>query len=115
MTAGKSPGTSAAPALPAIPSSADFLFTQVKLDKRSVTLTEGEPEQVTVMNEAPGVMMISLSAMLPGVEGKLDRTTLKAGEKAVLTLRAGSKAKPGVINVVVEQTNQFLPIQVNVK
>ncbi len=112
MTAGKTPGTAA---LPPIPTSADFLFTQVKLDKQAVTLTEGEPGQVTVMNGAPGVMVISLSAMLPGVEGKLDRTTLKAGEKAVLTLRAGSKAKPGVINIVVEQTNQFLPIQVNVK
>jgi hypothetical protein len=115
MTAGKTPGSAAAPALPPIPSSADFLFTQVKLDKQSVTLTPGEPAEVTVMNGAPGVMSISLSAMLPGVDGKLDRTTLKAGEKAVLTLRAGSKAKPGVINVVVEQTNQFLPIQVNVK
>jgi hypothetical protein len=115
MTAGKTPGSASAPALPPIPSSADFLFTQVKLDKQMVTLTQGQPEEVTVMNGAPGVMNISLSAMLPGVEGRLDHTTLKAGEKAVLTLRAGSKAKPGVLNIMVEQTNQLLPIQVNVK
>jgi hypothetical protein len=115
MTAGKTQGPGSAPALPPIPTSADFLFTQVKLDKQSVTLTDGEPEQVTIVNGAPGMMNISLSAMLPGVEGKLDRTSLKAGEKAVLTLRAGSHAKPGVINIVVELTNQFLPIQVNVK
>jgi hypothetical protein len=123
MTAGKAvgaphgsgPNDASAPALPLIPASADFLFTQVKLDKQSVTLKDGEAEQVTIENGAPGVMSISLSAMLPGVEGKLDRTTLKAGEKAVLTLRASSKAKPGVINVVVNLTNQFLPIQVNVK
>jgi hypothetical protein len=115
MTAGKAGGAPSAPALPSMPSSPDFLFTQVKLDKQSVTLKDGEPEQVTIMNGAPGVMSISLSGMLPGVEGKLDRTSLKAGEKAVLTLRAGSKAKPGVINVVVELTNQLLPIQVNVK
>jgi len=61
------------------------------------------------------VMNISLGAPLPGVEGKLDRTSLQAGEKAVLTLRAASGAKPGVLNIVVEQTRQLLPIHVNVK
>jgi hypothetical protein len=115
MTAGKGPAPGGAPAMPAIPNSPDFLFTQVKLDKQSVTLKEGEPEQVTVLNTAPGVMNISLSGTLPGVESKLDHTSLKAGEKAVLTLRAGSDAKPGVINVMVELTRQLLPIQVNVK
>ena len=115
MTAGKPAGNAGPPGLPAIPISPDFLFTQVKLDKQSVTLKQGEPEQVTIMNGAPGVMDISLSGMLPGVEGKLDRTSLKAGEKAVLTLRAGSNAKPGVINIVVELTKQLLPLQVNVK
>jgi hypothetical protein len=115
MTAGKAAPATGAPALPAIPNSPDFLFTQVKLDKQSVTLKDGEPEQVTIVNGAPGAMSISLSGMLPGVESKLDRTSLKAGEKAVLTLRAGSEAKPGVINVLVELTNQLLPIQVNVK
>jgi hypothetical protein len=113
--AGKVEGTSSTAAPPSIPTSPDFLFTQVKLDKQAVTLKDGEPEQVTIVNGAPGVMNISLSGMLPGVESKLDRTSLKGGEKAVLTLRAGSKAKPGVINVVVELTNQLLPIQVNVK
>jgi hypothetical protein len=115
MTAGKTVGTGSAPGLPAIPNSADFLFRQMKLDKQSVTLKDGEPERVTIVNGAPGVMNISLGAMLPDVEGKLDRTSLKAGEKAVLTLRAGSKAKPGIINIVVEPINQLLPIQINVK
>jgi hypothetical protein len=102
-------------ALPPIPSNADFLFTQLQLDKKAVTLKSGESETVTIANGAPGVIDISLSAMLPGVEGKLDHTSLKAGEKATLTLRAGSNAKPGIINVVVGQTGQYLPIQVNVK
>jgi hypothetical protein len=115
MTAGPTPAKGGAPALPAIPDNADFLFTQVQLDKHSVTLKTGETETVTVANGAPGVMNISLSAMLPGVEGKLDRTSLKPGERATVTLRAAGAAKPGVINVVVEQTGQFLPIQVNVK
>jgi len=115
MTAGQGPARGGVPALPAIPSNANFLFTQVQLDKKSVTLKDGESATVTIANGAPGVMNISLSAMPPGVEGKLEHTSLKAGEKAVLTLRAGSNAKPGIINVVVEQTGQLLPIQVNVK
>jgi hypothetical protein len=123
MTAGKGAGTphgpalndASAPALASMPTSPDFLYTQVKLDKQSVTLKDGEPEQVTIVNGAPGVMSISLSGKLPGVESTLDRTSLKAGEKAVLTLRAGSNAKPGVIHIVVDLTNQLLPIQVNLK
>ena len=75
-------------------------------------LNPGESETVTIANGAPGVMNISLNAKLPGIEGKLDRTSLKAGEKATLSLRAGDDAKPGVrvLNVVVEQTGQLLPI-----
>jgi hypothetical protein len=114
MTAGAGPAKGGIPTLPPIPANADFLFTQVKLDKKSVTLKTGEPQTVTIANGAPGIMNISLSAMLAGVEGKLDHASLKAGEKATLTLQAGNNAKPGIINVVVEQTGQFLPIQVKV-
>ena len=115
MTAGAGPAKGGAPALPTIPASADFLFAQVQLDKKSVTLTAGKSETVTIANGAPGVMNISVSAMLPGIEGKLDHNSMKAGEKATLTLRARHNAKPGIINVVVKQTGQSLPIQVNVK
>ena len=115
MTAGQTPSKGGAPALPVIPDNADFLLTQVKLDKNTVTLIAGETETVAISNGAPGVMNISLSAMLPGVEGKLDHTSLKSGDRATLTLRTTGNAKPGVINVMVEQTGQFLPIQVNVK
>ncbi|HMC59600.1 MAG TPA: hypothetical protein VKJ01_10445, partial [Candidatus Solibacter sp.] len=114
MNAGSGPAKGGAPALPPIPSNADFLFTQVQLDKKSVTLKAGEPGTVTIANGAPGMMNISLGAVLAGVEGKLDHTSLKAGEKATLTLRSGNDAKPGILNVVVEPTGQFLPIQVNV-
>jgi len=115
MTAGPAGAQGGVPSLPAIPASADFLFTQVKLDKQSVTLEPGGSETVVVANGAPGVMNISLRVLLPGVEGKLDRTTLQAGDKATLTLKATGDAKPGVVNVVVDQTGQLLPIQVNVK
>jgi hypothetical protein len=49
------------------------------------------------------------------VEVKLDRTALKAGEKAVLTVRAGDNAKSGVLSIQVTQTNQVIPIQVTIE
>ncbi len=87
----------------------------MKADKASVALKAGESEQVTITNSAPGAMNISLTGSVPGVEVKLDRTVLKAGEKAVLTVRAGDDAKSGVLSIQVEQTNQVIPIQVAIQ
>jgi|ERR1039458_2406317 hypothetical protein len=102
--------------IPAIPTTVpDFIYKQVKADKASVTLMAGESEQVTITNSAPGAMNISLMGSVPGVEVKLDRTVLNTGEKAVLTLQAGNDAKPGVLSIQVEQTNQVIPIQVGIK
>lgn len=106
----------ASPTIPEIPTTVpDFIYKQVKADKASVTLKAGESEQVTITNSAPGAMNISLTGSVPGVEVKLDRTVLKTGEKAVLTVRAGGDAKPGVLSIQVEQTNQVIPIQVAIK
>jgi len=115
MTAGAGPATGGAPVLPAIPANADFLANQVQLDKNSVTLQGGQAETVMIANAAPGMVNISLSALPAGVDGKLERTSLKAGEKTSLTLRAGPNAKPGVVSVIVEQTGRVLPVQIHVK
>jgi hypothetical protein len=113
------PGPAREPAskpLPAIPTTVpDFIYKQVKADKTSVALKAGESEQVTITNEAPGAMNISLTGSVPGVEVQLDRTALNTGEKAVLTVRAGDNAKPGVLSIQVEQTNQVIPIQIAIK
>ncbi len=107
---------SASPSIPAIPTSVpDYIYKQVKADKASVALKVGESEQVTITNSAPGAMNISLSGSVPGVEVKLDRTVLNSGEKAVLTIRAEYDAKPGVLSIRVEQTNQVIPIQVAIR
>ena len=113
------PGSSqetATSSIPAIPTTVpDFIYKQVKADKESVTLKVGESERVTITNGAPGAMNISLTGSVPGVEVKLDRTILNAGEKAVLTVEAGNDAKSGVLSIQVEQTNQVIPIQVAIK
>jgi hypothetical protein len=102
------------PSLGNIPTTADFLFKQIQLDKDAVRLKAGESAEVTISNGAPGPMVVKLPAELPGVEANLDKYTLPAGGKAVLTLRAAKGAKSGVLNVQVEPTMQLLPIQITI-
>ena len=117
LSPGPAPGSaSATKSIPEIPTTVpDFIFKLVKADKESVALQAGESGQVTITNSAPGVMNISLTGSVPGVEVKLDRTVLKAGENAVLTVRAGDNAQSGVLSIQVAQTNQVIPIQVTIK
>ena len=117
LSPGPAPGSaSATKSIPEIPTTVpDFIFKLVKADKESVALQAGESGQVTITNGAPGVMNISLTGSVPGVEVKLDRTVLKAGENAVLTVRAGDNALSGVLSIQVAQTNEVIPIQVTIK
>jgi hypothetical protein len=102
------------PSLASIPTSADFLYQQIQLGKNAVSLKAGESVEVTIANRAPGPMSVSLPAALPGIETELDKSTLPAGGKATLTLRAAKGAKSGVLNVQVEQTLQLLPIRITI-
>lgn len=120
--AAKAPATSAsqggAPPAVKIPSAEEmkFIFTQVKADRQQVELAAGQTQEVTITNGAPGPMtLVVYDAPPAGVEATLDRTELKAGEKAVLKIRAGKDAKPGVINVTVQQTNQVIAVKVVLK
>jgi hypothetical protein len=97
------------------PEEMNFIFSLVKADKAAVSLAPGETEQVTISNTAQGLMSLALSGAPPGVEVKLDQLDLNAGEKAVLSLRAGTDAKPGVLSIRVEQTNQVIPISISIK
>jgi hypothetical protein len=116
MRPGASPESGAAPppSLANIPTSADFVYKQIQLDKSVVRLKTGESAEVTITNSAPGPMSVSVPAALPGLEAKLDRGTLPAGGKATLTLRAAKGAKSGVLNVQVEPTMQLLPLQITI-
>jgi hypothetical protein len=88
---------------------------QVKADKQAVSLKPGGSDQVTVSNQAPGVMSLSVAGSIPGVNVTLDHKDLKTGDKGILTFRASNDAKPGTLNLLVEQTNRLIPIRVNVQ
>jgi hypothetical protein len=117
MTPGPFPekgGPAPPPSLASIPTSADFVFKQIRLDKDAVSLKEGESAEITINNSAPGPMAVSLPSPLKGIEGKFDVASVPAGGKAVLTLYAAKGAKSGVLNVQVEQTLQQIPIRITI-
>lgn len=111
------PGPGGPSGLPVVPDgkAMAFIFTQVKADKSVVSLKPGGEEQVTLTNNAQGSVSIDLTGALPGVDVKLDRMNIGAGEKGILSLRAGKDAKAGVLSLRVEQTNQVIPIQVKIE
>jgi hypothetical protein len=116
MKPGASPAKGAAPppSLASIPTSADFLYKQIQMDKTGVRMKAGESAEVVIANGAPGPVSLSVPAALPGLEAKLDKVTLPAGGKATLTLRAAEGAKSGVLHVQVEPTMQLLPLQITI-
>lgn len=107
-------GAAPPPSLANIPTSADFLYKLIRLDKTAVQLRAGESAEVTIASGAPGPVELSVPAALPGIEAKLDKGTLPGGGKATLTLRAAQGAKSGVLNIQVEPTMQRLPLQITI-
>ena len=101
--------------MPDINMSADFLFKQVKVDKEEVQLSGGDSADVNIANSAPGNMDISVAGTPDGVEAKLGKSTLQSSEKTVLTIKASPQARPGTVQIRVEQTGQIIPIQIKLK
>jgi hypothetical protein len=96
------------------------VMRSVQADKKSVKLsaTESSSEQVTLSTK----MAVSLeveSPKLSGLEATLDRTSLKAGEQAKLTIHfeppENAPARNTQILVRVSPTNQVIPILLAIK
>ena len=113
MTGG--PGTRPPGAPATIPTDPGFALGKVKADKETITLKAGETGEVTFTNSAQGMMSISLVGRIAGVDPKLDRMNLNSGEKAVLSLQTHAGAHSGTLSIQVEQTNEVIPIQVNIE
>ena len=111
---GAKPSAPAPLSMANIPSSTDFLFDQVKLDKNSVSLKTGESAAVAISNGAPGTMTVSIRTKLPGIEASLDKSSLQMNEKAILTIKATAAARPGSLELQIDPIGQVLPVQVAV-
>jgi hypothetical protein len=86
----------------------------VKPDKRAVKLGDTD-ERVELTNTLPGQVTLSLSEKeFSGIEVKLDKTELKAGEVATLTIKPKSAVgRPRtMVGVIVQPSNQLIQVEV---
>jgi hypothetical protein len=120
------PGEGSTPGggLPSISSGPDIqtLWSSVRVDKRSVQLSASQEssDEVTILNKMPGSISLRLDySKTPGLEIALDRTDLKSGEQAKLSLRSQPQKKPvakmAEVRVIVQPTNQMIPIAVTIQ
>jgi hypothetical protein len=97
------------------------LWKSVRADKTSVALSASqESGEVTISSKMPGSVSLRLDyAKTPGLDVVLDRTELKTGEQAKMRLRfqpqTKSAAKTLEVRVIVEPTNQVIPIAVTIQ
>jgi hypothetical protein len=118
--ASKSDGTQAG-APPDMSKAPDILalWKQVRADKQNVQLKahEASSDRVTISSQLPGMASLQFQPPdVPGLVVKLDRTDLKAGEKAVLSFdfKPGKNAprSPLAVNVVVQPINSVISVRV---
>jgi hypothetical protein len=95
------------------------LWKQVHTDKQSVQLKahEASSDRVTISSQVPGMVSLQLQASdVPGLVVKLDRTELKAGEKAVLSFdfTPGKDAPRSslAVNIMVQPINSVIGVRV---
>ncbi|MDQ2899262.1 MAG: hypothetical protein M3Y07_05605 [Acidobacteriota bacterium] len=96
------------------------ILSGVKADKGAVTLNGvGSADTVTITNNLKGTVTVKPERSdYPGLEIRLDKSTLKAGEKAVVTFRSSGagKAVSGPVHMpvylVVQPTNQTIAVRV---
>ena len=91
----------------------------VAVDKAMVSLSATAPSAVVVLSSRmPGKVTAGIEGALPnGLDAKLDRSELKTGETARLTLKLVDAAKIAsssyVVRLRVDPLNQVFPIKVN--
>lgn len=114
---GQSPGAPGAAPITreTAPTSVDFLFKQVKLDRNQVTLKPGESATINISNNAPGAMTVSSRSKLTGIEYSFDKPTLQQGEKATMTIKAVAGAKSATLDLEVNPIAQILPVQITIQ
>ncbi len=92
----------------------------VAVDKSVVRLSATAPSAVVVLSSRmPGKVNAGIEGALPdGLDAKLDRSELKTGETAKLTLKLVDAAKIAsssfVVRLRVDPLNQVFPIRVNI-
>jgi hypothetical protein len=115
MHPGPASADPSAPAMPMIPANVNELFSQVKADKTAVALKPGASDQVVILNGMGGPINLTVDGKIDGIQAAFDRSEIKPGDKATMTVKAADGAKAGELTVHIQQTGQTIAIQVTVK
>lgn len=94
------------------------IMNAVQADRTAVKLSKspGGEEKVTIANQMPGAVKLQIAEdSYPGLEIKFDKTDLRAGEKAVLTIRnvAAKEYLTRTVRVLVQPINRAIDIIVS--
>lgn len=109
------PGASAAGGAAGLDMTTDFLFKQVRFEKTEVELWAGDSAEVLIANSAPGNMDLSVFSAPEGIDARLASATVKSNEKTSLKIKTSRDARPGKIEIRVDQTGQIIPLQIKFK
>jgi hypothetical protein len=98
-------------------SSVDEIWKQVTADKQEVRFpANGGSAEVIISNSLPGNITLKLqSPGTPGLEARLERSQIPSKATGRLLLKytpQSQKPKPTTVSVLVESTNQTIPIHV---
>jgi hypothetical protein len=95
-----------------IPTSLDYVLGKVKLDKDTLVVKPNATEQVTITNNAPVSVSLVVQMKLPGYEIAFDKTDLKTGEKAVVTVKTNDNPHTGELQFLVNPLGEILSVTV---
>jgi hypothetical protein len=98
-----------------LPADVDGLMSLIRADKSALTLTPGETGHVTIDNGMKGPITLAIQGKLEGVEAALDQSSVPAGGKTNLTVKAATGAKSGTITIMATPLGKAMPIQITIK
>ena len=122
LEAGGASGDKTMPSLKTAPT-LESIWKSVSVDKNAVSLSAGKESsaEVSIANGMGGAIQLSLEfAPREGLSVQLDRSELKAGEKATVAFRTVERKttvakSTSLVTVRVQPTNQAIPIQVTLE
>ncbi len=85
------------------------------LDRSSVSIAPSSSEKIGITNGGQGPMTFFILGGVGGVVATFEPPSIKPGEKAVLTLKAGPNAKSGPLLIGVTETKEIVSVPVAIK
>lgn len=107
----KPPPGAAVPEVKADPSQMAVALGKVTVDKKSIVVTPGGGDTITITNNSMGTISLLVEQVLPDIRITLDKNNLNRGEKAIATLKYGANPHAGEVHFLIGPTNEILAVE----